>query len=351
MKIFHQLLFTITVLLVPIALGFHLLPSYDSSRVLGTSRRKGNAILYAAGDLDPEDRIKKSFQNSDMIHGDDGIVNRGSTPSSSLRRSNAPQTRDNSSNIYIIGMLGPCGSGKSYASSLLTSKINQISNTPSSSSLQGENQPIIVQAHHIDTDSLAHAVYEPGSKAISEIGRAFGEHVIANGTVDRKALGAIVFRDESEMDKLERIVWPNVKDLLLKRIQDIDKSMKQKEGDYQFHTFVIVEAAVLLDTNWDDDDLFDAVWLVRASADTRCDRLVEKRGMERQDALNRFQAQLRRRGIGNWEEELERGTITAVIENEGFMGAELWQEIKRCLVDPDCWKRERGPPPDWSMFF
>jgi Dephospho-CoA kinase len=142
--------------------------------------------------------------------------------------------------------------------------------------------------------------------------------------------------------------------LVLKRIQDIEESVKQKHGEYQCHTFVIVEAAVLLDTNWDEEnDLFDAIWLVRASADTRCERLVEKRGMERQDALSRLEAQLRRRGMGNWKEELDRGAITAVIENEGFMGAQLWQEIKKCLTDPECWKRERNPPlfvVDWTKF-
>jgi dephospho-CoA kinase len=100
-------------------------------------------------------------------------------------------------NIYIIGMLGPCGSGKSYACSLLTSKLNQ-NIVPDT--IIGKDSSVVITAHHIDTDSLAHAVYEPGSKAVAEIGREFGEHVIANGTVDRKALGAIVFRDESMMN-------------------------------------------------------------------------------------------------------------------------------------------------------
>jgi len=55
-------------------------------------------------------------------------------------------------------------------------------------------------AYHIDTDSLAHGVYAPGSKAIDEIGEEFGGHIIADGTVDREALGGIVFSDSSKMD-------------------------------------------------------------------------------------------------------------------------------------------------------
>lgn len=88
--------------------------------------------------------------------------------------------------LKIMGVCGGIGSGKSYACSLLTQKINEVTD---------DN----VKAHHIDTDSLAHGVYAPGSKAIQEIGEEFGNHVIADGTVDRKVLGSIVFADPSKM--------------------------------------------------------------------------------------------------------------------------------------------------------
>jgi hypothetical protein len=55
-------------------------------------------------------------------------------------------------------------------------------------------------AFHIDADKLGHGVYAPGSAALEEIGLAFGEGVIFNnGTVNRKALGSIVFNDENQM--------------------------------------------------------------------------------------------------------------------------------------------------------
>jgi dephospho-CoA kinase len=92
--------------------------------------------------------------------------------------------------ISIVGVCGSIGSGKSFACSLMTSKLNE----KPSSYVTPE-----ITAHHIDTDSLAHGVYAPGSKAISEIGDEFGQGVIANGTVDRKALGAIVFSNGTKM--------------------------------------------------------------------------------------------------------------------------------------------------------
>jgi dephospho-CoA kinase len=291
------------------------------------------------------------------------------TPSSMTNRESFPS-------LSIVGVCGSIGSGKSFACSLLTSKLNDLGLASSEQTLSTSEIPVIA-AHHVDTDSLAHGVYEPGSKAITEIGEEFGQHVIADGTVDRKALGAIAFGDKSKMavstvinifqtggsrfdscctlasnfmhyaiifQKLERIVWPHVKDLLLQRIKGIEESTKGEVNNGRSHTVVIVEAAVLLDANWDDNDLFDAIWVVRASSDTSCERLVQNRGMKKEEALNRLQAQLDRRGIGNWKEELESGAVTAVIENEGSAAAELWNKVKQCLVDPKCWKDDRCPP-------
>jgi hypothetical protein len=110
------------------------------------------------------------------------------TPSSMTNRESFPS-------LSIVGVCGSIGSGKSFACSLLTSKLNDLG---LASSEQTSEIPVIA-AHHIDTDSLAHGVYEPGSKAITEIGEEFGQHVIADGTVDRKALGAIAFGDKSKM--------------------------------------------------------------------------------------------------------------------------------------------------------
>ena len=110
---------------------------------------------------------------------------------------------------------------------------------------------------------------------------------------------------------------------------------------------MVVEAAVLLDANWDDNELFDAVWVVRSSSEISTERLVSKRGMDREDALKRMEAQLSRRGIGNLDQELSNGSVTAVIQNDGTGGEnraedgdgnDLWNSIQQCLTDPESWK-------------
>jgi len=107
------------------------------------------------------------------------------------------ETPESFPSLAIVGVCGSIGSGKSFACSLLTSKLNDLGSA-SDQTLSTTEVPVIT-AHHIDTDSLAHGVYAPGSKAITDIGKEFGQHVIADGTVDRKALGAIVFGDKSKM--------------------------------------------------------------------------------------------------------------------------------------------------------
>ena len=91
------------------------------------------------------------------------------------------------------------GSGKSFVSRLLTSKLNQLQSECSVEDTQ--------QAYHIDTDSLAHEVYEPGNPALKEIEELFGSEVVGedDGTIDRKALGRIVFSNASQMKVSEYI--------------------------------------------------------------------------------------------------------------------------------------------------
>jgi len=245
--------------------------------------------------------------------------------------------------LKVVGICGSIGSGKSFASSLLVSKLNSMLNNSDRER---------TYAYYIDTDKLAHGVYAPKSAALKQIETVFGQEIISkDGTVDRKALGRIVFADPDEMSKLEHIVWPHVKDLLLKRLTDIRSSCCQDNVESNQHVspIVVVEGAVLLDANWDTDDMFDAIWVVKASTETSTRRLVDKRGMKETDALRRIEAQYKRRGIGNLEEELNDGTVTAVIENNEEDKDKLWSKMKVALTDHKSWKVRRYPLTNYDV--
>eukprot|EP00559_Dactyliosolen_fragilissimus_P000746 CAMPEP_0184865896 /NCGR_PEP_ID=MMETSP0580-20130426/19588_1 /TAXON_ID=1118495 /ORGANISM="Dactyliosolen fragilissimus" /LENGTH=307 /DNA_ID=CAMNT_0027365275 /DNA_START=65 /DNA_END=984 /DNA_ORIENTATION=- len=217
--------------------------------------------------------------------------------------------------LKILGVCGGIGSGKSYASSILNSKFD---------------------CFHIDVDSLAHEVYAPGSEAISEINAEFGDKgqvVGEDGLVDRKCLGQIVFSNPLHMSKLEEIVWPHVKNLLLQRLREIQQvncpSMdKNKPSHDKEDPIVVVEAAVLLDADWDREDMFDAIWAIHASPEITTKRLMENRNMKEDEATQRIEAQQSRRGIGNLQDEIRNGSIHAVIQNDWEEGQDNSQSLE-----------------------
>lgn len=186
--------------------------------------------------------------------------------------------------------------------------------------------PLILEA-----DSIAHSVYYPESEAVTEIANEFGSHILdERGEVDRKQLGKIVFDNPEKMAELERIVWPHVK-------REIQAQLDKLRNEHKAGGVVVLEAAVLLDAGW--EDLLDGLWVVTTPTSLALQRLVEHRGFTHEEAQKRIEAQQPRRGIGNLGEEVERGVVTKVIENEGSE-EELRHKLQQALEDPTAWKSE-----------
>ncbi|MES2561584.1 MAG: dephospho-CoA kinase, partial [Pseudomonadota bacterium] len=69
-------------------------------------------------------------------------------------------------------------------------------------------------AHVIDADVLGHRTYESGSPAHAQVVDAFGADVVAaDGTIDRKVLGGLVFGAPAKLKKLTDIAWPAIRRL------------------------------------------------------------------------------------------------------------------------------------------
>src|SRR5690554_5434233 len=94
--------------------------------------------------------------------------------------------------MYLIAVTGGIASGKSVVASRLAEH----------------------GAVHIDADDLARRVVEPDTPALAAIAEHFGDGVLApDGSLDRAALGAIVFADPDEREALNAITHPAVKRL------------------------------------------------------------------------------------------------------------------------------------------
>ena len=136
-------------------------------------------------------------------------------------------------------------------------------------------------AVHVDADVLAREVVEPGTPGLAAIEREFGTEVIAaDGSLDRPALGAIVFSDPEKRLALNAITHPAV--------WNRAKELFATAGD---DDIVVYDVPLLVEASGERPMTFDVVVVVNASTATRLDRMVSLRGMSREEALHRLNSQ------------------------------------------------------------
>lgn len=100
---------------------------------------------------------------------------------------------------FTIGLTGPTGAGKGYICDMLKSKGFDI----------------------INCDYYARKVVEKGSPLLEKLKKAFGDNVINNGELDRKALANIAFSSKENTAKLNEIMHPAIMDLCIKNAKGL----------------------------------------------------------------------------------------------------------------------------------
>jgi dephospho-CoA kinase len=164
--------------------------------------------------------------------------------------------------MLLIGLTGGIASGKSVVSARL-----------------GERGAIVV-----DADLLAREVVEPGTPSLELIERAFGLSVIAkDGSLDRQALGAIVFADPEARSVLNGITHPAVWARAVSLIE------AAQEGDPD--AVVVYDVPLLVEASASRPISFDLIVVTDADRETRIQRLVSLRGMTREEAVHRVNSQ------------------------------------------------------------
>ncbi|KZC94727.1 dephospho-CoA kinase [Clavibacter tessellarius] len=137
-------------------------------------------------------------------------------------------------------------------------------------------------AVRIDADRLAREVVEPGSPALADIARRFGDAVLAaDGALDRAALGAIVFQDPDARRDLEAITHPAVRALSVQRMAEA--------GEADPDAIVVYDIPLLVESGRGDE--FERIVVVHAPREERIRRLVELRGMAPEEAERRIALQ------------------------------------------------------------
>jgi len=166
----------------------------------------------------------------------------------------------------------------------------------------------------IDADQLAHQAIAVGGPAYAAVIESFGPSIVAaDGSIDRKALGAIVFADPAQLARLEALIHPAVFELAQSILTAVTAPV------------VVIEAIKLLESGR-LLRLCDEVWVVTADEATQFRRLVQERGMSEPEARKRMAAQ------SPQAEKIKRATH--IIDNSGALNdldrqlEALWERLR-----------------------
>ena len=161
--------------------------------------------------------------------------------------------------MLVVGLTGGIGSGKSAVSRLLAQR----------------------GAVVVDADLVAREVVEPGTAGLAGLVEDFGDQVLqADGSLDREALGRLVFGDPVALTRLNARLHP----LIGARTNELVDDARTAGVRIVVHDVpLLVENGLA--------PLYDAVVVVSATPATQLDRLVRLRGMAEADARARIDAQ------------------------------------------------------------
>jgi dephospho-CoA kinase len=184
---------------------------------------------------------------------------------------------------YVIGLTGNIATGKSVVRRMLEH----------------------LGAYTIDADALSHRVISKGAPGYQPVLDAFGKWLLdSDGQINRTKLGHVVFTDKDALKQLEGIIHPYVNqaiDILVKRAS-------QK--------VIVIEAIKLLESEL--RSRCDIVWVTDAPQQVQVERLMRKRGLSQEDALQRVQMQPAQK------EKLAAANV--VITNNGSYD-DLWKQV------------------------
>lgn len=195
--------------------------------------------------------------------------------------------------VKILGVTGGIGTGKSMAAQILAE----------------------LGAVVIDADRVGHETYLPGTRGWNQVVAEFGGGVVAaDGTIDRKRLGALVFADPAKLARLNAVVHPLIREAVAARIA--------AERTAPRGPAIVIEAALLVEAKW--DALVDEVWLLTTRRAVIEQRLAAQRGLDRAAIATRMRAQL--------DDEERTAHADVIVDNSGSLDTlrarltTLWRE-------------------------
>jgi len=210
-----------------------------------------------------------------------------------------------------IGLTGGIASGKSLVSKMLSG---------------------LLGCEHIDADEVCRRLLDPHEEGWQEFTRVFGSIYLSDdGAIDRALLRKDLFDSEHLRRKVNGIIHPMVKQVVLCRM---DQTVGAGSG-----MKVVVEVPLLYEVHW--EDIFDTVVVVNADYETSLTRLMDRDGVDREEAAKELQSQwpltekvMRADYVidnsGTLQEtKIQVEQLSELLKNDGMAGAEKNLDSKK----------------------
>lgn len=205
------------------------------------------------------------------------------------------------SGVTVVGLTGQTGAGKTTISKIFS-----------------DNGYMV-----IDADKVARKVVEKGSNCLYEIEELFGRDVLnADGTLDRKALAAIVFTDKTKLETLNTIMHPYITKEILRMI---------KENSNRGVKLILLDAPTLFESH--ADDFCEIIISVLADENVREQRIIARDNISHEQARQRMDSQ--------YSDEFFMSHSDYIIRNDGDIetvtkiSREVSDKIKDCYISQD----------------
>lgn len=162
--------------------------------------------------------------------------------------------------MMILGLTGGPGTGKTLAAKYLE-----------------EKGAVIVSG-----DQAGKKVLDKYPSTLKKLTNVFGPSILrTDGSLDRRKLGRLVFRDKRAMRKLNSIVHPHLLKILRSRIRELKQRGRRK--------MIVVDAALIFE--WGIEDWFDHILVITSRRDNRIQRMVAA-GLTKREASYRIASQI-----------------------------------------------------------
>ena len=194
--------------------------------------------------------------------------------------------------MKIVGLTGGISSGKSTVSSYLKQ----------------------LKIPVIDADEVARKVVEPNSQGARKIRKTFSSDVFEeDGSLNRQKLGALIFSNAENRQKLDDLLQPLIKIMILDEIEEY-----RQKGE----NMIVLDLPLLFEKQY--EELCEEIIVVYIPKELQLERLMKRNQYTKQEALSRIDSQL------SIEEKRKRATV--LLDNQGTI-QQLYQQVEQWLVE------------------